>query len=333
MTQAKPNWPLLAAIRFFLALVVAFDHAHFALAQGLPKCFERLNGNVAVYLFLIISGFSMRASYEREPENFYRRRFWRVAPVYWFAVAISFVPFMMWGPVLSYDFGLAHYLPTFFHTAFFSLGLQPIVAPMLSVNAPLWTLGVEIGFYAAVPLLAKANYRVTLGLIAISAVVFATTRYSLIIWLNPLPYAAMFWPFGLGWILFGKPLDSWSRGLCLAIPAAMAAVKFPWDIPPVLMCLAVCCLIIWGHKIELTPRLKAAGIYLGDLSFPMYAVHSVVICCLVFLYTGWPYHLFIIPTLLLSTLTLHLIDRPLRKLGHRNKATVPEVQPAAVTAH
>lgn len=322
----KPNWALLAGLRFFLALVVAYGHAHITMAQGLPRGFERLNENVAVLLFLIISGYSMRASYEREPEGFFRRRFWRVVPVYWFGIALAFVPFAIWGPSLSYDFGLSHNRPSVLQTGLFAVGLQPLVAPMISVNAPLWSLGVELAFYALVPLLFRLPDKAITLLVVGSACLYLNYNYALNIWWNPWPYLCLFWAFGLGWILKAHQNNLAAKLATVAVPAGIVAIHWSGDMPPLGMTLIVTSMIVWGHKISLTPRIAKIANYLGDLSFPLYATHSVVIVILAFSYIDIPYQAFIFPALLLALATLQAIDKPLRSLGKRSgrKLTLKE---------
>ena len=46
----------------------------------------------AVLGFLFISGYSMAASFEREPGGFYERRVWRIYPVFLATFAYAQVP-------------------------------------------------------------------------------------------------------------------------------------------------------------------------------------------------------------------------------------------------
>ena len=79
--ELHPNWPLLAGLRFVLALIVAMLHVSFEVADGTFVYYRKFGGSAAVAIFLLVSGYCMAHSYGKEPEGFYRRRFWRIWPV------------------------------------------------------------------------------------------------------------------------------------------------------------------------------------------------------------------------------------------------------------
>ncbi len=65
-------WPMLGGVRFLLALIVAGDHlALFFPASELSYNLKSLSSLAAVLGFLVISGFSIAASYAKEPQGFY----------------------------------------------------------------------------------------------------------------------------------------------------------------------------------------------------------------------------------------------------------------------
>jgi peptidoglycan/LPS O-acetylase OafA/YrhL len=97
---SPPNvdrWAVLAGLRFFLALTVVGNHLRFVVNEQRPwwSPIARYNAFGSVLAFLLISGYSIAHSYNRQPAGFYGRRFWRIYPVYLFCLglcAISFLP-------------------------------------------------------------------------------------------------------------------------------------------------------------------------------------------------------------------------------------------------
>jgi len=101
-------WPLLGLVRFFLALVVAGTHlAHFAPGNAIAHWFDGLSAFVAVIGFLVVSGFSIAASYEKSPAGFYARRVLRILPLYVLAIAAAaFCTTPFGGKVVFQDSGV-----------------------------------------------------------------------------------------------------------------------------------------------------------------------------------------------------------------------------------
>lgn len=110
--RKKREFAQLGALRFFLAMVVALHHVAQATNDGTYPYYHQFGPHTAVMLFLVISGFSIHSSYAREPQGFFKRRFWRVAPVYWTGCVLAFLPFWVFGSYLSVDFQSALAGPT-----------------------------------------------------------------------------------------------------------------------------------------------------------------------------------------------------------------------------
>jgi peptidoglycan/LPS O-acetylase OafA/YrhL len=92
------QWKVLAGLRFFLAWIVVCYH----LKNFIPDygkdflcTFGKLNGLTAVLGFLLISGYSIAHSLTKNPEGFYNRRFLRIYPLYFCAVIVSLIPFLI----------------------------------------------------------------------------------------------------------------------------------------------------------------------------------------------------------------------------------------------
>ena len=112
-------------------------------------------GYTGVQLFFVLSGFLLFLPYARwligaqsHPSTrlFYERRILRVGPAYWVNIAILLLT-SKWS-LRRFESGLAH--AAFLHNVFFD--------PMARLNGVLWTMAVEVQFYAVLPLLAWAMY-------------------------------------------------------------------------------------------------------------------------------------------------------------------------------
>lgn len=133
----------LTFFRFVAALVVVFFH--FGGDIGLPKAL--LAGQQMVTFFFVLSGFVMVVAYYRRDAIDLKAYWWarvaRIFPVYFVALLMMVV--FHWVRHADFD-PLAILLNIFF--------LQAWVSPYpLSVNAPGWSLSVEMFFYLLFPLL------------------------------------------------------------------------------------------------------------------------------------------------------------------------------------
>src|SRR6218665_3154567 len=87
----ESQWALLALMRFGLSAIVAVGHLGLFLPgeAGWIHAANLLDGKAAVIGFLMISGYSIHASLEREPDGFLLRRFLRVYPLYFLCVLFT----------------------------------------------------------------------------------------------------------------------------------------------------------------------------------------------------------------------------------------------------
>lgn len=149
MSSSTHNpWPALAALRFVLAVVVMVSHLSW-FAPGLPD-----GGALAAVLgFLVVSGYSIAASLEREPAGFYRRRLRRILPVYLAACALSLLPVAL-GPVVDAT-GYVWAVPAPAEVVCNLVFLQGFACGPLTSNPVVWSLSVEAACYAAAPFLRR----------------------------------------------------------------------------------------------------------------------------------------------------------------------------------
>jgi len=329
----RPNWPLLAGLRFILALIVAMSHIAFVLNRGSYAFYESLGPIAAVMVFFAISGYSMRHSYAREPEGFYRRRFWRIAPLHWVGCIGVVLPYLIWGrdytvivaPGQSASWPMAPwpvYLSQFF-------GLFPALYPYSAqgFNGPMWSLGCEAAFYVMVPRIAKTPrnvlWMVTLLSVALIAVYVPRNSW----WTG---YAGYIGFFLLGWMLPDYREQKWFVALGTFLFAASSIILMtPADqkgrgetYAPILAACAwlVLCL---SPRLTVPARLRGFANYLGDISFPLYIIHLPLAWCLLPLYLPKPYSSNWVVAgyaVIVSAVLLHIVDKPLRRYGRQGLA-------------
>jgi len=311
MPKVKPNWPLLAGLRFVLALIVAMTHISLTVADGTFAYYRHWGAGAAVAAFLVVSGFCMAHSYGREPEGFYRRRFWRIWPTYAFAVIVAQVPFWVWGHNIAINFQEGFLMPPWpqIARAFFMVPFAHDHA--LPFDGALWTVNVEAFYYLLVPFMARLRSRHLVPLIGISAATARLTPLDPGYWL----YGHLFWAFGIGWLLFHHWRDRRVRALALILPPAMVSGD---GVLASLVALGAVFLILNMERCQFEPKLAARLNYLGDLSYPLYALHWPVawIITLLYLPVDLAQPAFVVwICVAAAAVVLHAVDKPLRRLG------------------
>ena len=139
------RFPALDGLRGLAVLMVLFGHA----VARLPSMM--LTGVAAaligVCIFFCLSGFLLFHPYAAgralDLRAYYRRRFWRIYPAWLVALPLGFVASLMLRQTVTLTGTLAHLL--FAHT----------LSPMwrLQILPPGWSMGPEVQFYIALPLL------------------------------------------------------------------------------------------------------------------------------------------------------------------------------------
>jgi len=135
-------------LRWFAAIGVVLTH--FALPDAAPAWARTLgaNGFLGVPFFFTLSGYVLTARYAGAwtgLTDYSRRRFWRIAPLYWIAFAAGWV-LLQHSPRVD-RYAVVHVL-----------GLQawlPNVGDVFAYNGPGWTISVEIVLYALFPALLR----------------------------------------------------------------------------------------------------------------------------------------------------------------------------------
>ena len=154
---ADRDWfPVIEALRGIAAVGVVIDHC-WALADGNPQVGFGLVqglGTWGVDVFFLLSGYLLCDYFwrkDRRPSirEFYVRRFFRIAPLYYVVVGIVFLFYAPHSELFS-GLGLQQVLAN----ATLTQWLFPGTASNLNVDGSIWTLTIEMLLYLTMPFLA-----------------------------------------------------------------------------------------------------------------------------------------------------------------------------------
>lgn len=289
------KWSLLALMRFLLASIVAVNHlAEYADLGGL-WFIPRFGAFEAILGFLLISGYSIGESYAKNPEGFYKRRAYRLYPIYAASIILTFVATPS---PLSFGFFAMIGVNLLFLNQALTTG---------SYVGPAWSLALEAWLYALTPWLAKLSSKALTGVVFASLGCFAvhTCGRTLFHWpyysglgygLNLLTLA---FPWICGFLLARERKNpqtmmriiGGSFGFHLALTMAIAlgyryknnqlSMFVPNDLVGFAF-KAATLVFVWCNfhymlKNQTAPSVKSHVMrFLGDVSYPLYVVHISV---------------------------------------------------------
>lgn len=292
------KWSLLAGLRFLLASIVAIGHiANFLPGSGSLPRVAAASSFEAVLGFLVISGFSIGSSYGRGSDGFLKRRVARIYPIYASCLLIA---------ICSY-FVLQRHWPSPL-VVLANLVLANQIVTTESFIPPMWSLALEFWCYLLTPFLFVLSDRHLKTFIIASATAFL---------LFTVGRTGLHWSYfagvgyGLNLLLLGW---AWVSGLRLAIVKRDsgwialifvahllldAAIQLAYrvkhhesflaDLPEFAWRGVVLALVVasmnyvmhWRPDARISPTLRR----LGDISFPLFAVHYPIYAMLT--HHGW----------------------------------------------
>jgi len=287
----------MGALRLFLALVVAHDHWRLVMLapRGLQTDeFYKLNftGSAAVFFFYVISGFlisfTLHANYTATPAGitaFWRARFARIFSLYWPALAVSVLLFA--GPAIGWFDRLVQVI-LFGMDWRLTFGSYPLaywqaVPPGIPQA---WTLGAELTFYLVAPWLARSRIAIAVALAAslvLRAWLLATMQPPPDVWIYHFaPATFCFFMIGCAAFHLGERVAElrrpWFGLLAVAASLAIMAMGRPTggiDEGRVWASLAFFAIGLPGF-FAATKDWRVSNL-LGDLSYPVYIVHYMVL--------------------------------------------------------
>jgi len=339
-TKSSDEWAVLGGMRFVLACIVMCYHMGVYVGHSDPVAmFGKLDGFIAVIAFFAISGYSMAHSLERDPNpgRFYERRFWRIYPLYLFALLLAYVPagiFLFLHPVPDGGFGE---FPQPREFALSLVFLQGIAMGMLPGNGVLWSLNVEAWLYVVSPALArlKASHLAVMGSLSAAAFVlynrFGHTPYSHAS--HGVALIGLSWAFVAGFALY-RFRDKMRNTAAVIIVAIALACDLPSREQFGSVLIAAAAYVLWNARsFRMSLRARKVLTWLGDVSFPLYVVHIPILemcggfnvhsgavmaaCCLTF-----------------AVITYYVIDSPVRAYVKRSRGRrrTPDLQDIKLTS-
>ena len=335
----------MGVLRLLLAMLVVVTHASVAFGFKTPL----LSGLVAVEGFFVISGFYMamvlNGKYVGKGKEFYANRTVRIFPSYWIVILLSvaagliFPSMNKFNAILSSPFAPILKFSLFFSNIFLlgsdwfcfftvnDAGYPTFTASFLTEKVSLnnymympqsWSLPVELGFYALAPLFVRSPGRV----VAVIVLSFAIKGITLHHFGFVDPWKYRFYPgelglFALGALLwhlrdhFEAAFKPHKTGLPILIGlVALVMVYREFEFLGFLAALAYTTLIAFSIPI-LFCRFKTDRIdrLIGELSYPVYISHMVVIGVVGQLALPWPFFTSVMATLLLSVVLAIVGDK------------------------
>jgi len=278
LKRFSPNWLLLGVVRFFLAFVVLSEHLGWFFESGLLLKATEFSALVAVLAFLLISGFSIAASYEARKEGFYLRRTLRIMPIYVASIIVSLLVFYYFShaDLLS---GKEIILPELFDIVGNIFLMQGVFVHSIESNPIVWTLMIECFFYVITPWLNSKN-RLFVWAILISALLFASQRYSGFYYFSQMLYGLNVLYLGWAWLagfwFYHHRNREGASFFILCLGTVVIAVNGYFTAGFWVLTWGVTCTVIgYGHLVRL-PCPRAVKL-LGDISYPLYLFHIPVL--------------------------------------------------------
>lgn len=322
---------ILAGLRFFFAMWVLFAHTYnFGLHSRAMPVFSQ-SGLIAVLCFFAISGFSIHHSIALQPKGYYRRRFWRIFPIHITAVTLALVDYAVLGHIFD-GHGREYPLPGVFLWLQYYFLVQVFFYPRyIDVLFPLWSLSIEMMYYAVAPAVKKSSVNGLLIFIAASCVLIFVWRALGLKDISFSPWgfqlAAFAWAWLTGWLAYISPRNKIAAALCIFAGFAFITTQ-PESFWLVNKLSIASTYIAWISTVlvlffppELHLKASATRVlnYLGDISFPLYLIHYPVLFALtssVFkTHPEWNHGVVhVVISLAAAAVVYHLIDKPIRKL-------------------
>jgi len=334
----KNNFDLL---RFVFAFTVLLFHGYALSREAALDVFARfLSAELAIQGFFVVSGYLVFMSLEnsRSVADYLGKRVRRIYPAY-FAVVAGFAllgALLTTAPAAQYfSTDLVRYLVA--NLVFLNF-LEPNLPgvfranPMSEVNGALWTLKIEVMFYAAVPVIARLAVRVGRGRTLLALYLLAAAYVVGMDWLyrrtgnglylvlqRQLPGQLGFFLAGAACYYYADAVAARWRWIVPSAALAIVAAQVWWPLAVFVLPAAVGALVVYA---ALGVRhLGNFGKY-GDLSYGIYILHFPVIQWLVSLglYRESPFGALaatIVVVLALAFASWHLVEKPfLRKTSH-----------------
>lgn len=279
--QKIVNWEALGFLRFVLACIVSFGHLTFFSVKPATWTFVAydLGGKAAVLGFLLVSGYSIAASLESSPVGYFRRRLLRIYPLYITAITVAIIVQLATGghveaPRRTFEGG------TWISVLGNAVLLQTFVVKTMDYINPVWSLSIEVFFYALAPLLIRLSRQKLVALLLVSLVCFMLpvhtdwgAAYYFLCKFNALRFM---WCWLLGFLLWHD-----RRPLFIIFSIATVGLLLVHETTPEPLSIVTYGIAVgtvaFSRWIALPKYIGEAFTYLGDISYPLYLFHYPVL--------------------------------------------------------
>jgi peptidoglycan/LPS O-acetylase OafA/YrhL len=335
-------------LRLGLAATVLVVHTYELTAWPELAWLSRwLSAPMAMQAFFVVSGYLITMSYERSPSlrDYASRRVRRIYPAYAVVILVCafglvFASSLDWRQYFSIDWlkyvGANLVFLNFLHPTLPGVFVGHWGEP---VNGALWTLKIEVMFYAFVPVMVWAMRRLNAASVLVTLYVLSLAWIAAAAWMAQRTGSAGWLEVGrqlpgqLGYFVSGTALYVWRDAfarhrLWLAI-AALAVMWLPLGLVGVLGPLAIAILAI-GFATGPFAGYTASW---GDVSYGLYIWHFPVLQCLIDigwfgLHRQWLLPAAAIVTTVLAFASWRLVERPsLQRRNHYRAADTHAVSP------
>ena len=262
----------LQIIRAIACIMVILDHTEMGQFYDI--------GQFGVCLFLLISGFVMVLSTERNTKNIFIKRFFRVAPFYYLMTPFAIVLGLIVPQLMRVsEINLFNVVKSFLFIS--AKGSNGVYNPILGVG---WTLNLEMAFYALFTIATRINKKYR-AVITGAVLTFLNVLYYVfgIDHFYTQPYI-MFIVFGMILYYVYKYLDNVqipmfvqyigciiSFSVVVLVLVINPKMEINWMLPAALICVASLVLI------SKDVAFNRALLYIGDISYSIYLTHTFII--------------------------------------------------------
>lgn len=292
------NFDLLRIV--FASMVVLFHMAVLSQAPALDWMPYSISSLFAVQAFFIVSGYLVTMSFEKSTSllEYWKKRLLRLAPAYVFVVVMAAI---LLSTLSTLSFSEYFSSSGFWRYISYNLMLANFSAPSLpgvflhqyesAVNVSLWTIKIEVLFYACVPAIVwavrKWGYNRVLGTIFVLSVGWKVAFYLMGVSHNSEFYFKMAKQIpgqlaffcGGAWCYY-KTLEGFRIHPLYAVAGVIAYVVTNGWMFELVSPIAVTLIVCWAAICM--PSIGNVGKH-GDFSFGIYLYHAPIIQTLVFL--------------------------------------------------
>lgn len=326
------------AIAAFLVLLAHSWNYHFGKILHLPN----VTGAVGVSFFFVLSGFIMCHTYNMASINyatFFRRRFARIIPVYWFSLIFTIFMMIVAGTFKTQNLGLQSIL--------YITTLHSYLPQIPRLNSPSWSISAEVLFYLLFPamhLIWQKNRKVfmvsTISIFILSQLIRYYYGYiheskvnTTFAYVFPLLRLNEFMIGMAGYDLF-KYRKSYPRLSFIYLPSLALVIcgLFYEPLFKTSFYAPLFVLIIAGVAVN-PPKILNYGplIYLGEISYSIYILHTPIFMATNALLRSRTdaltnFCVSYAAVLIVAAMSYHFIEKPARNLinGRKKKTLQPQ---------